>query len=213
MVGSFVRTLNPEMPRARKVAAHAKPVVNQPQRVAQTKPTVTQAPPAVESALSQALAMVAVALAAQPATSASPAAIVPADIAAKAPEQNPLELFLPAAAGETARTEPPATVPPPSPPPSPSSPNPLAGRWGFDQRLGWLWLPENSSSVVIVPVIEVFPGGLITIHPRSRTAASRTARQSDASPLPFQPRKGSVIQHDAPGSTRKPATSLIPNKN
>ncbi len=46
-----------------------------PQRAARPKPpAATQPPPAVESALSQALAMVAVALAQQPPTSAPPAA-------------------------------------------------------------------------------------------------------------------------------------------
>lgn len=212
MVGSFVHTLSPETPQALKSAPRAALAANQPQRVPQTKPSaVAQPPPAVESALSEALAMVAVALASQPAASTPPVVVAPTGIATNAPEQNPLELFLPAA-GETARTEPPAVAPPPpslSPPPS----NSPAGHWVFDDRVGWLWLPENTSSVVIVPMIEVFPSGLITIHAGSRSGTAITSRRGASSPQPFESRKGSVIQRDVPGSTRKPATSPFPNKN
>ncbi|MBI5820527.1 MAG: hypothetical protein HZA88_16290 [Verrucomicrobia bacterium] len=210
MVGSFIRTLSPETPQAQKIEARAKPVVNLAQRVAAPKPSkATQPPPAVESALSQALAMVAVALDSQ---SAPSAAVAPGDVATNAPEQHPLELLMPAAAGETARAEPPADAPPVATPPPPSQSDQLAGHWVFDQRLGWLWLSENTPSVVIVPVIEVFPGGLITIHAGSGTAASRTSRKSTVS-SPSQQRRVSVIQHETPGSTRRPATSPFPSKN
>lgn len=179
MVGSFVGTLSPETPPAPKIEARVKPVVPPPRPVARPKPpAATTPPPAVESALSQALAMVAVALAQQPATSAPPAAAAAAaasaDTATNAPEQHPLEAFMGDAASETARAEPPTPVP--SPPPAPSQPDPLAGHWVFDQRLGWLWLPESSPSVVVVPVIEVFPGGLITIHAGSKGAAKDSKR-------------------------------------
>jgi len=216
MVGSFVRTLTPDTPRAPKIEARAVPAASPSQRGARTKPPAAKPPPAVESALSQALAMVAVALATQPATSAPPVVVeppaaAPVDVATNAPEQHPLDLLMLDPANETARTEPPAAAPPPLP--VPSSPDPLAGHWVFDQRLGWLLLPENTSSVVVVPVIEVFPGGLITIHAGTRSGTTRTSRRTSASPQPFESRKGSVIQHDAPGSTRKPAVSPFPNKN
>jgi len=199
MIGSFVGTLAPETPQAPRSEARAKPVANQPQRAARPKlPAATQPPPAVESALSQALAMVAVALASQPATSVPSAAATPtaapADTVTNAPEQHPLDLLMPATASETARVEPPAAVP--SPPPQPSPPDPLAGHWVFDQRLGWLWLPEGSPSVVVVPVIEVFPGGLITIHAGPKANASKTP--------PSRQRKGSVIQRAAPDSKQPP---------
>ncbi|MFA6561803.1 MAG: hypothetical protein WCV00_07820 [Verrucomicrobiia bacterium] len=210
MVGSFVGTLSPEPLQAPRTALAA----SQPARAARPRQsTVTQPPSDVESALSQALAMVAVALASQPATSAPLAAVAPADTPTNAPEQHPLEMLMPAVANETVQVEPPTAAPPPSSPLPPSSPNPLAGHWVFDERLGWLWLPENTSSVVVVPVIEVFPGGLITIHAGSRSGTAKTSRKSASSPQPFESRKGSVIQHDVPGSTRKPATSLIPNKD
>ncbi|MCX6909156.1 MAG: hypothetical protein NTY01_14090 [Verrucomicrobia bacterium] len=207
MVGSFVGTLSPETPPAPKIEARAKPAAAPPQRAARSKsPAAPQPPLAVESALSQALAMVAVALAEQPATSAPPAAetpaAAPADTATNAPEQHPLDLLMPATASETARVEPPAAVP--SPPPQPSPPDPLAGHWVFDQRLGWLWLPEGSSSVVVVPVIEVFPGGLITIHAGPKASASKTP--------PSQQRKGSVIKRNAPDSKPSPATLPFPRK-
>ena len=181
MVGSFVGTLSPEPQQAPKIAPRTALAASQPPRIARPKPsTVTQPPPpAVESALSQALAMVAVALAEQPATSAPPA-VAPAGTATNAPEQHPLEMLMPATAGETAKVEPPAAATPPSPL------NPLDGHWVLDQRLGWLWLPENNPSVVVVPLIEVFPGGLITIHAGSKPGASRTL----ATPPPSQPRKG-----------------------
>ncbi len=211
MVGSFVHTLSPETPQASRSASRAVLVANQPQRVGQLKSSkVAQPPLAVESALSEALTMVAVALAAQPATSAPPVAVVSADTAPNAPEQHPLELLMPTAASETAQVGPPAAAPLP-PPPSP--PNPVTGHWVFDERLGWLLLSENTPSVVIVPVIEVFPGGLITIHAGSRSGTARTSRKGASPSQPFEQRKGSVIQHDVPGSTRKPATSLIPNKD
>ncbi|MBI5683533.1 MAG: hypothetical protein HZC54_00500 [Verrucomicrobia bacterium] len=219
MVGSFIRTLSPDTPQAPKSAARAVPAVNPPQRAAQTKSSaVKQPPPAVESALSQALAMVAVALAEQPAAPAPPVAVAPppaapVDITTNVPEQHALDALMSDTANETAQAEPPAPAPPPPPePPSPSQPDPMAGHWVFDRQLGWLWLPENTTSVVIVPVIEVFPGGLITIHSGSRTATSRATRRN-AAPPPTQLRRGSVIQHDAPGSMRKPATSPFPNKN
>lgn len=209
MVGSFIRTLSPETPQAQRIEVQTKPVVSPPPRVATPKPS-TGTPPAVESALSQALAMVAVAMASQP---ESPAAVVPSDVATNAPDQHPLELLMPAAAGETASAEPPANAPPiVAPPPPTSQPDPLAGHWVFDQRLGWLWLRDNTPSVVIVPVIEVFPGGMITIHSGSGGAASKASRRGAATP-PTQQRRTSVIQHDVPGSTRRPATSPFPNKD
>ncbi|MCX6897518.1 MAG: hypothetical protein NT105_02355 [Verrucomicrobia bacterium] len=219
MVGSFVGTLPSERPRAPKSETRVVPAASQAKHVARTKPAALKQPPAaVETALSQALAMVAVALAEQPATDAPPAvappAAAPVDVATNAPEPHPLDLLMSDTANETARTEPPAAALPPLPePPSPSPPDPLAGHWVFDQRLGWLWLPENTTSVVVVPMIEVFPGGLITIHAGLRSGTARTSRKGASPSQPFEQRKGSVIQHDVPGSTRKPATSPFPNKN
>jgi hypothetical protein len=210
MVGSFVRTLPLENPPSPKSQARAVPAVSPPKRAAQAKPpAVKPTPPDVESALSQALAMVAVALSEQPAAHDSTPA-VSAETVTNAPEQHPLDLLMQDTAAVVAQTEPPVAEPPQSP--TPPSPEPMAGHWVFDRQLGWMWLQENTSSVVIVPVIEVFPGGLITIHSGSRSAAARTTRKA-VPPQSSQPRKGSVIQHDEPGSARKPATSLIPNKN
>jgi hypothetical protein len=208
MVGSFVRTLPSENPPPPRSQARAVPAMSAPKRAAQAKPSAAKpTPPDVESALSQALAMVAVALSEQPAAP-EPPPTAPAETVTNAPEQHPLDLLMQDTAAVVAQTEPPVAEPPPTPP----SPEPMAGHWVFDRQLGWLWLQENTSSVVIVPVIEVFPGGLITIHSGSRSAAVRTTRKN-APPQSPQLRKGSVIQHDEPGSTRKPATSLIPNKN
>lgn len=209
MVGSFVHTLSPETPRVPKMEVRVTPVVSQSPRMARPKQSkVTQPPPpAVESALSQALAMVAVALASQPATAAPPAAVTPADTATNAPEQHPLELLMGDTAGETAKTEPPPAA---ATPPSPL--NPFEGHWVLDQRLGWLWLPENSPSVVVVPMIEVFPGGLITIHAGPKSTTSKTLRKSAVTPQPPQLRKDSVIQHDAPGSKQSSVVLPFPRK-
>lgn len=218
MIGSFLRTLPSETPPAPKAEARATPAPFPAKRVVQTKPAgAKQPPPGVESALSQALAMVAVALAEQPSTSAPPVAITPppiapADTATNAPEPQTLDLLISGAPQEMPQPEPPAAAPPPaSEPPPATTPDSLAGHWVFDRQLGWLWLRENTSSVVIVPVIEVFPGGLITIHAGSRTTASPSPRKTAAPPS--QLRRDSVIQHDTPGGARKPAVSLFPNKN
>ena len=224
MIGSFLRTLPAEPLRTPKVEARATTPTPPPaKRAGQTQPApVKHPPPAVESALSQALAMVAVALAEQPATPVPPAPAVtppvaPADTVTNASEQQALNLLVPGVTQETAPPEPPVVVPPaPEPPPLPepaavAPPNPLAGHWVFDRQLGWLWLPENTTSVVIVPVIEVFPGGLITIHAGPKTGASRTPRRNAAPPSSLS--RDSVIRHDAPGVMRKPATSPFPNKN
>jgi hypothetical protein len=170
MVGSFVRTLSSENPPPPKSQARALPPATPPKRAAQAKPSAAKPPPpAVESALSQALAMVAVALAEQPAASVTPAVAATADTSTNALEQHPLDLLMPEPTAEPARAEPPPAAALPAPPP----PDPMAGYWVFDQRLGWLWLSENNPAVVVVPVIEVFPGGLITIHAGSKPGASR----------------------------------------
>ena len=180
-------------------------VAKEPQRDARPKSSkVIQPPPAVESALSQALAMVAVALDTQPATSAPPVAVVSTHAATEAPEQHPLELFMRDSDSESEHAETPAVAPvaaPPAPPP----PDPFAGHWVFDQQLGWLWLPANTSSVVIVPVIEVFPSGLITIRAGAKPAATRSLPKNTARSLPSPSPINSVIQHDAPGSRPSPA--------
>lgn len=210
MVGSFVRTLSLDDPPGPKAGPRAVAMTTPSKPVRKTPPSATKPPPAaVESALSQALAMVAVAMASQPAASAPPA-VASADNATNSPEPHALELLMPDAVNEPPRVEAPAAEPQAAAPPPP--PDPMAGHWVFDRQLGWMWLPEHTSSVVVVPVIEVFPGGLITIHAGPKAAASQASRQR-AAPSQIQPRRNSVIQHDAPGSARKPATSPFPNKN
>lgn len=226
MVGSFIRTLSMDAPKTPKGEPRAVQAASHAKRDAKPQSsTGKQPPPAVESALSQALAMVAVALAEQPATPAPPAVVetppvapppaVPADVATNAPEQHPLDVLISDNATPTTPAvpsmEPPAVAPVPPPEPSSSSAtNPLGGHWVFDRQLGWLWLPEHTRSVVVVPVIEVFPGGLITIHASPKTAASKTTRKNPAPPP--RANTGTVTQREPPGSMRKPATSPFPNK-
>ena len=225
MVGSFVRTLAPETSPSVKTVAHAAPTANSQSAAARSR-QATRSPAAAESALSEALAMIAVALDEPPSTSpprarVAPAAVpaaVPATAPATAPEQPSLDALMADAIADVAPMDPLAAAPqqpsqqPPQPPPQtsppPLPPRPLAGQWVFDPHLGWLWLPANSTTVVIVPMIEMFPAGPITVGREPRTFGRKTAASS--SKPSFIQQSGSRIP---PPNTQgaKRSTVLLPS--
>ena len=193
MVGSFVRTLAPEAPPPPKIQPRVA-IVNPKPGAAQ------QSPATMESALSEALAMIAVALSPPPDSSPPPASAASADIATNVPELPSLDEFLADAADDTEPMDPLEAAPPPPPP------NPLAGHWVFDPRLGWLWLPENTTAVVIVPMIEMFPGGLVMIKPVPKSIRTRKPPAiASRPPLPQLPKNG-VIPNTTPGAKESPAS-------
>jgi hypothetical protein len=228
MVGSFVRTLSPETPATTQ--ASARDTANPPPGAAQSKRGPARRPVSnAELALSEALAMVAVALASPPvasppparysppATSAPPARVEIVNISTNTPEPPSLDTLMadtadgapsanPQAAALQLPPPPPLSTPSPLPPPPRLPPsNPLAGQWVYDPQLGWLWLSESTSSVVIVPMIEIFPGGLITLNatPKPNKARKWTAGASKFPP--DQKPKNGVTPHTA--SDVKPSSA------
>jgi hypothetical protein len=202
MISSFTRTLPADLSR---MSAPAPSTAVVPGKVAQHKPQTGEekkpTPASVEaeainSELTEALISLANAMAKQSSANQPPAPTQPEQQPQQPVPAMPDVALLQelVAAAVTERLAAGEAAPP----------NPAAGRWVFDPRVGWLWLPENSAQVLIVPSIEVYPGSIIT----TRTGDQRSKEHPKSFPDKKQPAKpqSSVIAHDNPGSTRLPAS-------
>jgi len=208
MVGSFFGTLPVESPRhaaKSEKAIRAVATVTQLPPDDMTKPPVrekTSPPPedpseSVESALVDALRMLATALTSQPA--ATPPQL---------PAPPPAELASTALAPVTDTPAEPAPAPASEPATAPLSPPPVPGHWAYDAQIGWLWMPEGAPAMVFVPAVEVYPGGFVTIRPGSRRGPP--SRRATAPPPQTTP-SSSVTDPIVPGSRRAPAWSPFSN--
>ena len=212
MLGSFVRTLAPESPPAPRKAAAAISITNPPPGALRPRPAAPPSPSATESTLSEAMAMIAVALSLPP-SSPPPASETPPEAPANPPEPPSLDTVVADAVDGPVPMDPLAATPAspsstPSPPPMVQTP--LMGHWVFDPQLGWVWLPENNTTVVIVPMVEFIPAGLITINrPAKAVTVKKTATSPPKSPSTPQARS-TTPQPTTP--VAKPTTTSSPKK-
>jgi hypothetical protein len=200
MAGSFFRTLPVERPRAVRtipVAVNTNRPPAQPAAVKQ--PSGPGSPSAVESELVEALKMLAMALASPPPVAEAATTVTTNEALTNAIPPEVVELVT----GEQG----PRIDESPLPPPGEVSPGPHAGHWVYDANMGWLWSPASGPPMVLVPMVEVNPGGWVTIRP-----GARRDREPDKKGPPSSAgsRRSSVIQRDLPGSRRLPAWSPKP---
>jgi hypothetical protein len=197
MVGSFYRALMPGAePTAAKqragsskvTASIAKPGTEAVRLRTGKAGTATnivagvQPPQVVEAELSQALALLNSMLAPQSEPSASPLPTATTDASTNTPPAQPSTEAVPQPAAQM--TE---------PPPADTAPEARAtaptGHWVFDPETGWSWEPETSAPVATAPVVEVYPGGWVTIHSRPRPAGSPGTLMKKGAMRPSQMQK------------------------
>ncbi|MCX7668525.1 MAG: hypothetical protein N2439_00440 [Anaerolineae bacterium] len=143
-------------------------------------------PQAVEAELNQALALLNSLLSSQAEPSESPLPTATTDTSTNAP---------PAPAPTETVPQPAATMTEPAVPETPPDATPVAttnaatGHWVFDPATGWVWEPEAGAPVATAPVVEVYPGGWVTIHSRPRPAGSPGTLMKKGAMRPSQMKK------------------------
>ncbi|MBM3892052.1 MAG: hypothetical protein FJ388_23295 [Verrucomicrobia bacterium] len=199
MVGSFYRALIPgpettaakQEGRSSKAAVAAKPAATIASPRASRAAGATNAaagalpPHAVEAELSQALALLNSLLGPQAEPSESPLPTATTDASTNMPPVQP--------AAEAVQ-QPAATMTEPiTPETSPETlANATTGHWVFDPQTGWVWEPETSPPVAAAPVVEVYPGGWVTIHSRPRPAGPPGTLMKKGAMRPSQMPKGNA---------------------
>jgi hypothetical protein len=136
-------------------------------------------PPEIEAELGQALALLTSAFGSQPPPSVASTNGVPAQ-----PQLQPEAAPQP----EAAMTEPTTSGQPPAPEAAlpETSATSSTGHWAFDPAIGWMWLSDVGSPVATMPMIEVYPGGVVTIQSKSRSARPGVSGRKGPPPPPPQ---------------------------